>query len=348
MFCKYKKKSTMAVTKNPLIRYKILDACFRNPYKKFSKEILLETLNEKLMELFDDESHCIKLRQMQDDIAFMKSAEGWSIELAEEFESKKRIFRYEDLNFSINNAPLNEIELNEFQSAVQILSQFEGMPQFEGIQEIIAKLKFDLKANDNKQPFIGFDTNQDLKGMEHFSLLYNATQKQLPIQITYQDFKVEKPYTFIFHPYYLKQYNNRWFLFGLHEETMKPDWNVAIDRIISIGTRNAKFIPNTTIDWQDYFSDMIGVSKPIDGILEEIILHFNQLTGKYMENKPIHETQKHKWLNEETLEVKIKVIPNYELERLILSYGDSIKLVEPQYLKEIIKNRIENNVKLYS
>ena len=337
----------MAVTKNPLIRYKILDACFRNPYKKFSKEILLETLNEKLMELFDDESNCIKLRQMQDDIAFMKSAEGWSIELAEEFESKKRIFRYEDLNFSINNAPLNEIELSEFQSAIHVLSQFEGMPQFEGIQEIIAKLKYDLKAENNKQPFIGFDTNQDLKGMEHFSLLYNATQKQLPLQITYRDFKSEHPYTFTFHPYYLKQYNNRWFLFGLQEETMKTDWNVAIDRIVSIETSNAKFIPNTTIDWQDYFSDMIGVSKPIDGKLEEIVLQFNQLTGKYMENKPIHETQKHKWQNEETLEVKIKVFPNYELERLILSYGDSVKVIEPLYLKNQILIRLQKCINQY-
>ncbi|EAZ94704.1 hypothetical protein FBBAL38_13000 [Flavobacteria bacterium BAL38] len=337
----------MAVTKNPLIRYKILDACFRNPYKKYTKELLLETLNEKLMELFDDESHCIKLRQMQDDIAFMKSAEGWSIELAEEFDGKKRIFRYEDLNFSINNATLNEIEISEFQSAIHVLSQFEGMPQFEGIQEIIAKLKYDLKADNNKQPFIGFDTNQDLKGIEYFSQLYNATQNQEPIQITYKDFKAEQPYTFTLHPYYLKQYNNRWFLFGLHEETMKPDWNVAIDRIVSIETSNVKFIPNTTIDWQDYFSDMIGVSKPIDGKLEEIVLHFNQLTGKYMENKPIHETQKHKWLNEETLEIKIKVIPNYELERLILSYGDSVKVMEPKDLRQRIKNRVENNVKLY-
>ena len=299
------------------------------------------------MELFDDESHCIKLRQMQDDIAFMKSAEGWSIELAEEFESKKRIFRYEDLNFSINNAPLNEIELSEFQSAIHVLSQFEGMPQFEGIQEIIAKLKYDLKADNTKQPFIGFDTNQDLKGMEHFSLLYNTTQKQLPLQITYRDFKSEQPYTFTLHPYYLKQYNNRWFLFGLHEETMKPDWNVAIDRIVLIEMSHAKFTPNITIDWQDYFSDMIGVSKPIDGKLKEIILHFNQLTGKYMENKPIHETQKHKWLNEETLEVKIKVIPNYELERLILSYGDSVKVIEPLYLKNQIIIRLQKCINQY-
>jgi predicted DNA-binding transcriptional regulator YafY len=327
----------MAVTKNPLIRYKILDSCFRNPYKNFTKELLLESVNNKLIELFDDESHCIKLRQMQDDIAFMKSTEGWNIELSEEFDGKKRIFRYEDLNFSINNAPLNETELNEFQSAIQVLSQFEGMPQFEGIQEIIAKLKYDLKADTNKQPFIGFESNQDLKGMEYFSLLYNAAQKQLPLQITYQDFKAEQPYTFIFHPYYLKQYNNRWFIFGLHEETMKSDWNVAIDRIISIETSNAKFIPNTKINWNDYFSDMIGVSKPIDGKIEEIVLHFNKLTGKYMENKPLHETQKHKWINDETLEVKIKVIPNYELARLILSYGDSLLVIKPLHLKEKIK-----------
>ena len=337
----------MAVTKNPLIRYKILDSCFRNPYKNFTKELLLETVNNKLIELFDDESHCIKLRQMQDDIAFMKSAEGWNIELSEEFDGKKRIFRYEDLNFSINNAPLNETELNEFQSAIQVLSQFERMPQFERIQEIIAKLKYDLKADTNKQPFIGFESNQDLKGMEHFSLLYNAAQKQLPLQITYQDFKVEQPYTFIFHSYYLKQYNNRWFIFGLHEETMKSDWNVAIDRIVSIETSNAKFIPNTKINWNDYFSDMIGVSKPIDGKIEEIVLHFNRLTGKYMENKPLHETQKHKWINNETLEVKIKVIPNYELARLILSYGESVEVIQPKYLRERIKNKVENNAKLY-
>jgi predicted DNA-binding transcriptional regulator YafY len=328
----------MAVTKNPFIRYKILDSCFRNPYKKFTKELLLEFLNEKLIELFDDESHCIKLRQMQDDIAFMKSTEGWGIELAEDFDGKKRIFRYEDLNFSINNAPLNELELIEFQSAIQVLSQFEGMPQFEGIQEIIAKLRYDLQSD--SQPFIGFETNQDLKGMEHFSLLYNAVQKQIPLKITYQDFKAEQPYSFILHPYYLKQYNNRWFLFGLHEESMKTDWNVAIDRIISVETKLVKFIFNNTINWQDYFSDMIGVSKPVDGQIEEIVLHFNQLTGKYMENKPLHETQKHKWLNPDTLEVKIKVIPNYELERFILSYGESVTVIAPQHLREKTKTRI--------
>ena len=56
-----------------------------------------------------------------------------------------------------------------------------------------------------------------------------------------------------------------------------------------------------------------------------------------MENKSIHETQKHKWLDENTFEVRIKVYLNYELERLILSYGDSVKVISPIKLQDIIK-----------
>lgn len=337
----------MAITKKPLIRYKILDSCFRNPYKNYTKETLLEKVNEELYEISGDESNCIKLRQLQDDIAFMKSSDGWSIELAELFDGKKRIYRYEDTNFSINNAPLNDVEMDEFQTAIQVLAQFEGMPQFEGIQEIIAKLKYDLKGKEEKKPFIGFDHHQDLKGIEHFSFLYNAVQNKTPLLITYKDFKVEEPYKYILHPYYLKQYNNRWFLFGLHQSSGKADYNVAIDRIVSVQSSNEKFISNTEIDWQEYFSDMIGVSKPIDGEIEEVILHFNKLTGKYMENKSIHETQRNKWIDEHTFEVKIKVYLNYELERLILSYGDSVKVIKPQKLRDEIISRIENSRRNY-
>ena len=329
----------MAITKNPLIRYKILDKCFRNPYKNFYFETLLEAVNEMLFEITGDEEG-IKTRQLRDDIAFMRSSEGWNIELAELSEGKKKIYRYEDVNFSINNAPLNEVEMDQFQSAIQVLSQFEGMPQFEGIQAIIAKLKTDLKTTTNQKPFIGFDSSQDLKGIEHFSTLYNAVQNKTPLEIRYKDFKSEEPYTYIFHPYYLKEYNNRWFLFGLHPESGKPDWNVAIDRIEEVLRVAVPFIENEQLDWQDYFSDIIGVSKPIDSELQEVVLHFNQLTGRYMENKSIHETQKHKWLDANTFEVKIKVMLNYELERLILSYGESVKVVKPQILKQKIKERL--------
>jgi predicted DNA-binding transcriptional regulator YafY len=71
------------------------------------------------------------------------------------------------------------------------------------------------------------------------------------------------------------------------------------------------------------------------------------LTGKYMQNKSIHDTQKHKWLDNDVLELKIKVILNYELERLILSYGESVKVVAPQFLKEKINERLLKAIENY-
>jgi predicted DNA-binding transcriptional regulator YafY len=338
----------MAKTKNPLSRYHILDECFKNPYRRYTIDDLLTAVNQKLFEIYDDESHCIKKRQLQDDIKFMKSAEGWNIEFADIKDAKKKIYQYEDLNFSILNAPLKQVEIDTLQIAIQTLAQFEGMPQFDGVQEIVAKLKTGLKSNDNSKPFIGFDRANDLKGASYFGFLYNAVQNQTPLRITYKDFKSIEPNTFTLHPYYLKEYNNRWFLFGLHDAYQKADWNVAMDRILELQTDSVDFIPNINIDWQEYFSDMIGVTKPENQPIENVVLHFNKLTGKYMETKSIHETQKNKWMDASTLEVKIKVVINYELERLILSYCESVKVIAPESLRLKIQQRLVEATNRYA
>lgn len=334
----------MAITKTPLTRYKILDICFKNRFKNYDIDSLLIKVNNDLIELYGDSSHCIQKRQLQQDIAFMKSEKGWNIELQEEYDGKKKIYRYSDLNFSINNAPLNDVEISEFQSALKTLSQFEGMPQFNGIQEILVKLRSDLKFAGSEEPFVSFENNQDLKGLQFFRELYDALQNKTTLEVTYKDFKSPEPYTFIFHPHYLKQYNNRWFIFGLHQQTGRQNCNLAIDRIISINASNVLFT-KSIINWSDYFSDMIGVSKSDGALEEEIVLQFDELTGKYMENKPIHETQKHKWVGDK-FELKIKLIINYELERLILSYGDCVKVIAPDHLKEKIKERLKNALDL--
>lgn len=66
----------------------------------------------------------------------------------------------------------------------------------------------------------------------------------------------------------------------------------------------------------------------------------------YVITKPIHPSQKNK--NDPTgLEVKIKVIPNFELERLILSFGEQVKVISPQDFKERISQRLKSAGRLY-
>lgn len=91
---------------------------------------------------------------------------------------------------------------------------------------------------------------------------------------------------------------------------------------------------------------MVGVTRPENGDLQEIILKFSPEVAPYVITKPIHPSQKHK--NDPTgLEVKIKVIPNFELERLILSFGEQVKVISPQDFKERISQRLKLAGRLY-
>lgn len=337
----------MATNKNALIRYRVLDRCFRNPGKRYFIEDLISECEKVLLEL-DPDSDGISRRQILKDIAFMESKEGWQIELLRSREGKKVHFSYANPQFSINNMPLNELELHQLQSATNILSQFKGMPQFEWINEMIPKLKQGMSEEETTEAIIDFDSNQYLKGIEYLGELYNAIYYKKVLQISYQPYEAPTPFTLTLHPYFLKQYNNRWFLFGYNPEKEKYDWNLAIDRIVAINEIKDKYQKNTVIYWQEYFEDIIGVTKPEKGSVQNITLHFLNKTGKYMLSKPLHGSQRAKWLDDNTLEVKLKLIINYELERLVLSYADSVKVIKPEKLLHTVTQRLSNAQKNYN
>ncbi len=335
----------MSTNKNALIRYKVLDKCFRNPGKRyFINDLILEC--EKVLLDIDSDSNGISRRQIFDDIAFMESKEGWEIELNKNRDGKRVYYRYANTSFSINNMPLNEVEVNQLKDVLVILSQFKGMPQFEWVNELVPKLQQGIPSDEESATIIEFDSNQYLKGIEHLGPLHNAIFYKKALNISYQPFENDTPFDVVIHPYFLKQYNNRWFLFGFNQENGKYDWNLALDRIVSIKETNIDYHKNTVIDWNEYFEDIIGVTKPSSAEIENVVLHFNSKTGNYIQTKPLHGSQKSKWLDDKTLQVTLQIIINYELERLILSYADSVVVIQPMSFAQAIKNRLKEGLKL--
>lgn len=334
----------MSINKNALIRYQVLDRCFRNSGRMYFWEDLLEECNKALMD-FDPNNTGIQRRQLFDDIRFMESEAGWSIPLGRFRYGRKVYYRYEDLSFSINNQPLNYSETEQIKSALQIFSRFSGKPQFEWVNEMIPMLESKFGLIERKSQIISFESNIDLKGLHFLTSLFNAIINERVLLVKYKDFKSSKPYEITFHPYYLKQYNNRWFVFGLNSDKQVPNWNLALDRIESLSETAQKY-KQSEIDWEDYFFDLVGVTRPESVELQEIVLKFSPEVAPYVITKPLHPSQKHK--NDPTgLEVKIKVIPNFELERLILSFGEQVKVISPQDFKERISQRLKSAGRLY-
>ena len=333
----------MATNKHASIRYQALDKCFRNFGRRFYIQDLTEACNQAIYEFTGIEDG-VKLRQVYSDITYMESEQGWNIPLERIKEGRTVYFRYEDKEFSINNKPLTDNEMDQLKETVLMLNRFKGLPQFAWMEELLSRLedKFHLKGR--AENLIGFEQNPFLTGLDFLSDLFNAIINKQTLKIDYKSFDTPEVNLTI-HPYYIKQFNNRWFLFGLNGE-YKTIYNLPLDRIIKINSLNEHYIENNDIDFEEYFDDVIGVTIPHDRKIENITLKFSPERIQYVLSKPLHHSQKIK--NKENGIIQISVIPNKELESLILSFGNQVEVLSPQYYREQIYNQITDLFTKYS
>lgn len=334
----------MATNKHATIRYQALDNCFRNPGRRYFIENLVEACNKALYE-YAGVTDGVKKRQVQADITFMESEAGWSVILNKIRDGKRVYYRYEDIHYSINKQPLNETEINQLKQTIYMLNRFKGMPQFGWMEEILARFENTFKLRGTTTSIVGFEQNPYLKGLNLFSEIFNAIVNRQTLRIRYKKFwKEYKEYTF--HPYFLKQYNNRWFLLGLCDylKERKSVTSLALDRIEQITNINIQYIENETIDFDEYFEDVVGVSV-YDKEIERVVLEIDNIIFPYVETKPLHGSQKIKERNQTTTTIELNLIINYELENLLLSYIDKLRIVAPDHLRKKMLLRIKEAIK---
>ena len=322
----------MPINKNAYTRYLAYDSCLRNPGRRYTWRDLRDAANRSLEQQSADP---IGKTQFFKDINALKGP-PWYAPIV----SENSYYRYTDSSFAITNQPLNELEAEQIKSALVVLSRFKGLPQFEWVHEIIPKIEKNFGLDNRKGEIIGFDQNIDLKGLEYLGELFNAILYRKVLKIQYRSFKSDLPYYQTIHPYYLKQFNNRWFLFGLNAE-LQLVRVLALDRIIEIEELKVPYQENTQYDFTDYFEDMIGVTKPQDTEMQVIKLWFSPSQAPYIDTKPLHGTQKVKSWDGTGMIMTIEVVPNFELEQLILQFGENCKVLEPVELKEKILERIK-------
>jgi predicted DNA-binding transcriptional regulator YafY len=335
----------MAINKNAFLRYKVLDKCFRNPAKRYFIDDLINECSKVLYEI-SELSNGVSRRQVFDDMAFMESEQGWNATILKIRDGRKVHYRYEDISFSINNQPFNEMEANQIKEALQTLSRFKGLPQFGWIAEITARIDAGFNLSNKNHSVIEFDQNNYLKGLQFITTIYNAIVFKKVINVSYQSFKSIEPQHFIMHPYFLKQYNNRWFVFGLNDLSSSLI-NLALDRIVEIEELNNVYIDNTKADFNEYFEDVIGVSVNLDKHPQKILISVKNELLPYIETKPLHGSQKIKERDINNSIVSIEVIPNYELESLLLSFGERLEVLEPLDLREKLADRINKMTNNY-
>lgn len=335
----------MPTNKNAAIRYQALDKCFRDFRHRYYIDDLIDACEEALY--YYNGIGGVSRRQIFEDIKFMESDTGWSIPLERKKDGKKVYYRYAQSDFSINKQPLTDEEAQQLQTVILTLSRFRGLPSNEWVEEVISNLEWRFNLKGKNENIIGFEQNLNLKGLEFLSDIIDATSNHQPLRIEYHNYKNGgRDISYIVHPYYVKQYNNRWFLFGL-DDKRKEISNLALDRIKSIQVASdIAFIPNEIIDFEHYFDDVVGVSIPKDDVEKDTIaLRFTEARFPYVTSKPIHKSQK--VVNEEERIISLDVKPTRELEQQILSFGPDVEVLSPVAFRVQIAEKIADNYEKY-
>lgn len=329
----------MPVNRNALIRYKTIDTCLRNPYRQWTLEDLIDACSDALYE-YEGIDKGISRRAVQMDIQMMRSEKlGYNAPI-QVYDNK--YYRYEDPEYSITNTPLSEQDLKVMSEAVEVLKQFKGFSYFSGMGDIVSRLEDHVTSARQKTiPVIDFEKNESLQGLDFLDLVYNAIVGKRALRLTYRSFKARSASSFVFYPYLLKEYRNRWFMFGRRKSN--PDLlNLALDRIQGLEIAEQEpFVENGLFDPSTFFDDVVGVTKNTGSKAEIVRFLVRPEHAPYVQTKPFHQSQrKIEGYEDGSVVFEINVVVNQELKREFMGFADGIRVLFPQSLADFIRGKL--------
>ena len=279
-----------------------------------------------------------------------------------QFPSAQAILDFlEDLGFSISKRTLErdfDAIRNEF--GVEITYNKEKRGYFidhENSVEIGSFLRFleivntaDLLTEsllDSKQTlnYIHFDEGGGMHGVEQLRPILQAIKEQREIKFKHFNYQREKWHTFKMRPYLLKEYQNRWYVVGwVHG--IRTFRTFGVDRINELGVLSTTFERDESVQLQENFNSTIGVIYG-NGKRERILLQFSHEQKHYVKSLPWHPTQQIIEDNEDGLTVSLFVVPNYELIQQVLMHHSFVKVLEPKWLREEVKEKLMEALEMY-
>ncbi len=214
-----------------------------------------------------------------------------------------------------------------------------------------------LEANRDAQAgatHICSSLEQNLTNIHLLPFFNKAITDKRVLRFSYQRYGQE-PFELTFHPQYLKEYNGRWFVFGEADREPFKAYNVPLDRIVGEPTivEGIGYIPAEKGFYQNFFKDIIGVTHEKDAKVEQVVIRTKTeyLHGLLL-TKPLHHSQKEtlpfgEHENDRYGEVSLEIEPNRELCGKILAYGQFLEVMQPQPLRERIKDILQNQMEQY-
>lgn len=349
----------MPVNKNAMTRYLVLDELLSNRYHHYTLDEIVEKINGRLIELGIGE---VGRRCVEKDIAYLKGEQSPFFADIESYSAdvvsggrvvKKRCLRYKSPDFSIFKKEMSDEEKYLLSQTLSLLGVFDGLPQLGELNRLQKGLG---KVDDRR--IVSF-TKNPLENSDLFGRLFSAIAQKQVVKLVYHTFAdaISKQ-PILLHPYLLKEYNRRWFLFGAADRDNKL-LSFSLDQIDSVEPMLAQPFRASKGELDEFFDDIIGVSYYADRPVEKVLFWVSERQKAYVLTKPLHDSQvSYRGASEEQYRklypyfyqgafFSIKCIENYELIRELCSYGSDLVVLSPMHIRDKVSDRVEAMLKEY-
>lgn len=188
------------------------------------------------------------------------------------------------------------------------------------------------------------------RGLEHLNGLIHAITQKKVLSFTYQKFWENEKSSKVVMPYALKEFKNRWYLLAADYQAKNPSFflkTYGLDRISDLNISNTSF-KRENIDIEKAYKNSFGIISTLGKETQEILLKFDREQANYVKALPLHHSQTVIAENEAETIFRVSLVPTYDFQREILSYGKRVQVLAPESFIQELKAEVEIMLKNFS
>ncbi len=180
-------------------------------------------------------------------------------------------------------------------------------------------------------------------GQAFLDSIIEAMQANVELRIDYQRYNYEQEehlQTFHIQPYALKVYNRRWYLLGFLKE-QNGLRTIALDRILALNVLSKSFTLPEDFDAHKYFSNVVGIFTSSNLPVVNVKIRAYGVQAEYLSSTPLHKSQSIAYYKHgEFADFTYRLCETPELVSQLLAMGDKVEVLEPQTLRERMKEEV--------
>lgn len=326
----------MPITRSAFQRYRLIDEVISRYPRQYSKQ--------RLFELCREQYGIRSLSSLEKDIQRLREDHDAPIA----YDKRKNGYYYTDPQFRLLRLMLSPDDMEALDYAREVLTATQGASVAGELANALQKVRQSLDIirevkTEGLTRRVVYVEEKILGGNRHYvPMLIRAVNQNRQIEFRYSkhDSPEPDPKLRTLHPILLREVGDSWYVIGYDENTGK-ERTFALDRMsgLELLPDQCAIPPAVLTSVSELFEHIYGITDS-SGPVEEIVLSFTPLFGRYVKAKPIHQTQEVLSDTDTECVVRLRLAPNRDLLMHLRSYGENLKVLKPASLVQDMKESL--------